>query len=60
MAQKIFFDLSCLKDEFQEYLFKMANVNNYYEFINQYQNNFSISLHPIFKENTDCTFEYII
>ena len=40
MSQKIFFDLSCLKDEFQEYIFKIGNVNNYYEFVNKYQNQF--------------------
>jgi len=57
MAQKINFDLSCFKDEFQEYLFKMANCNNYYEFINQYQNQFSINLHPILKADDDCTFQ---
>ena len=57
MAQKINFDLSCFKDEFQEYLFKMANVNHYYEFINQYQNQFSINLQPILKVDNDCTFQ---
>jgi hypothetical protein len=57
MAQKINFDLSCFKDEFQEYLFKMANVNHYYEFINQYQNQFSINLQPILKLDDDCTFQ---
>jgi hypothetical protein len=50
--QKINFDLSCFKDEFQEYLFKMANVNHYYEFINQYQN-----LQLILKVDDDCTFQ---
>lgn len=59
MAQKIFFDLSCFKDEFQDYLFKMANVNNYYEFINQYQNQFSLNLQPILKMDDDCTFQNI-
>lgn len=57
MSQKIFFDLSCLKDEFQEYVYKIGNVNNYYEFINQYQNQFSISLKNIIKEDDDCTFQ---
>jgi hypothetical protein len=55
--QKINFDLSCFKDEFQEYLFKMANVNHYYEFINQYQNQFSINLQNILKVDDDCTFQ---
>jgi hypothetical protein len=55
--QKINFDLSCFKDEFQEYLFKMANVNHYYEFINQYQNQFSINLQHILKVDDDCTFQ---
>jgi hypothetical protein len=53
------FDLSCFKDEFQEYLFKMANVNHYYEFINQYQNQFSVNLLPILKVDDDCTFQSI-
>ena len=57
--QKINFDLSCFKDEFQEYLFKMANVNHYYEFINQYQNQFSVNLLPILKVDDDCTFQSI-
>ena len=55
--QKINFDLSCFKDEFQEYLFKMANVNHYYEFINQYQNQFSINLQSVLKVDDDCTFQ---
>ena len=59
MAQKINFDLSCFKDDFQEYIFKMANVNHYYEFMNQYQNQFSIILHPIIKVDDDCTFQKI-
>jgi len=59
MSQKIYFDLSCFKDEFQEYLLKMVNVNNYYEFINQYENQFSINLKPILKEDDDCTFQNI-
>ena len=58
--QKINFDLSCFKDEFQEYLFKMANVNHYYEFINQYQNQFSINLQSVLKVDDDCTFQNII
>ena len=57
MSLKINFDLSCFKDDFQEYVFKMANVNNYYEFINQYQNQFSVNLHPILKVDDDCTFQ---
>ena len=57
MAQKINFDLSCFKDDFQEYLFKMANVNHYYEFINKYQNQFSVNLQPILKVDEDCTFQ---
>ena len=57
MAQKIFFDLSCFKDDFQEYIFKMANVNNYFEFINQHQNQFSINLQAILKMDDDCTFQ---
>ena len=57
--QKINFDLSCFKDEFQEYLFKIANVNHYYEFINQYQNQFSVNLLPILKVDDDCTFQSI-
>ena len=59
MTQKINFDLSCFKDEFQEYIFKNANVNNYYEFINQFQNQFSINLQPILKMDDDCTFQNI-
>ena len=57
MTQKIYLDLYCFKDEFQEYLFKIANVNNYYEFINQYQNQFSINLQQIVKMDDDCTFQ---
>jgi hypothetical protein len=57
MTQKIYLDLYCFKDEFQEYLFKIANVNNYYEFINQYQNQFSINLQKIIKMDDDCTFQ---
>jgi hypothetical protein len=59
MTQKINFDLSCFKDEFQEYVFKVGNVNNYYEFINQYKNLFSINLYPIKNIDDDCTFENI-
>jgi hypothetical protein len=59
MAQKINFDLSCFKDDFQEYIFKIANVNHYYEFMNQFQNQFSINLYPIIKVEDDCTFENI-
>jgi len=59
MSQKIFFDLSCLKDEFQEYIFKIGNVNNYYEFVNKYQNQFFINLLPILKVDEDCTFQNI-
>jgi hypothetical protein len=59
MAQKIYFDLSCFKDEFQEYIFKISNVNNYYEFVNQYQNQFSINLQQILKVDDDCTFQNI-
>jgi hypothetical protein len=59
MAQKIYFDLSCFKDDFQEYIFKMTNVNNYFEFINQYKNQFSINLQPILKMDDDCTFQNI-
>lgn len=55
--QKINFDLSCFKEEFLEYLFKTANVNHYYEFINQYQNQFTITLQPIMKVDEDCTFQ---
>jgi hypothetical protein len=59
MAQKINFDLSCFKDDFQEHIFKIGNINNYYEFINQYQNVFSIYLHPIKKIDDECTFQNI-
>ena len=59
VEKKIYFDLSCLKDEFQEYLFKICDVNNYYDFINKYQNQFSLSLHPILKVDENCTFNNI-
>jgi hypothetical protein len=55
--QKINFDLSCFKEEFQEYIFKTVNINNYFEFINQYNNQFSIILQSNLKIDEDCTFQ---
>jgi len=55
--QKINFDLSCFKEEFQEYIFKTANINNYFEFINQYNSQYSIILQSNLKLDEDCTFQ---
>ena len=38
------FDINCFTPEFQNYIFKKANVDNYFDFINKYNNNFSFSL----------------
>jgi len=38
------FDLSCFKLDFQEYIFKNLGVNDYFDFINKYENNFSLNI----------------
>lgn len=44
MSRKIKFDLSCFKPEFQEFIFKKYEVKNYFEFINNFNNNFELIL----------------
>jgi len=40
--ETIIFDLSCFKEDFQKYILKKLNCENYYEFLNIYKNDFSI------------------
>lgn len=44
MSKKFNFDISCFKDEFQKFIFQNLNIQNYYEFINIYNNQFSINI----------------
>ena len=59
------FDLSCLKSDFQDYIFKSIGCNDYYDFINKYQNNFTLNLLNIEEEYQNepeidqCTFKNI-
>jgi len=60
------FDLSCFKLDFQEYIFKNLGVNDYFEFINKYENNFSLNILNINnitsineEESNSCTFKNI-
>lgn len=59
MPQKIFFDLSCFKEEFQEFIYKSVNVSNYFEFINKFQNQHSLILSNILLTEEDCSFKDI-
>lgn len=40
------FDLSCFSIEFQNYVLKHLNCENYYDFINKYQNDFILNIIP--------------
>ena len=61
------FDINCFTPEFQQYLFKKINVENYYEFINSYNNSFSLSISHINQSSfinllpieENCSFENI-
>jgi len=58
------FDLSCFRVEFQEYIFKKLDCSDYFDFINKFENNFSLNLlnindqnNIIIEDNTNtCTF----
>lgn len=57
------FDISCFRPDFQEFIFKKLDCNDYFEFINKYQNSFNlnISTQKIFPipEEDSCTFKNI-
>lgn len=38
------FDLSCFKDEFQNFIFQKIGCENYFNFIDNYKNNFQITI----------------
>lgn len=66
--KSIKFDLSCFKNDFQEYIFKKLNCNDYFEFINKYENHFTLNLLNIQEEKSipileddsqSCTFKNI-
>lgn len=44
MSKKINFDISCFKEEFQNYIFENLSLKNYYDFINTYKNDFHINI----------------
>lgn len=57
------FDISCFRQDFQEYIFKKLDCNDYFEFINKYQNSFNLNISnqkifPIPEEDS-CTFKNI-
>lgn len=41
---EINFDFKCLSDDFQKYVLEKIGCKNYFEFINQYQNNFQLTI----------------
>ena len=43
---EINFDFKCLSDDFQKYVLEKIGCANYFEFINQYQNNFQLIISP--------------
>lgn len=62
------FDLSCLKEDFQNFIFKKIGCENYYDFIHNYKNNFEITISKLDKqisplnylneeESTNCLFK---
>ena len=63
------FDLSCFSLEFQEYVYKELECNNYFDFINKYENSFILNIlnikqdkivNPISykeEESNSCTFK---
>ncbi len=51
------FDLSCFKPEFQEFIFKKINCNDYFEFINNFENNFTLNLLNISLDKSSNTLE---
>jgi len=66
--KSIKFDLSCFKAEFQEFIFKKLNCNDYFEFINSYNNDFILNIDnceqdvkvPILEEDIQsCTYKNI-
>jgi len=47
MSKPIKFDISCFKEEFQKFIFENLNIQNYYEFINIYKNQFELNIQCI-------------
>lgn len=61
---QIKFDISCFKHEFQEYIFKKVDCLDYFEFINKYENSFSLNIPIIYpkniiQEDESCTYKSI-
>lgn len=63
------FDLSCFKMEFQEFIFKKTECNDYFEFINKFENNFILNLKLLENEKEipfieddpqSCTFKNLV
>lgn len=64
---QIKFDVSCFKPEFQEFIFKKLDCSDYFEFINKFQNEFSLNFSKyncdnqniLIEDPNTCTFKNI-